>query len=119
MYLATPGSRFCEYGQSVSKHECENAGKNFFPNPPRNLQLGSGCIGGWKNVPVGCSVEAKGDGSAHYKTTEDANCPIIQECCQEYISLKRYYLQIGIEQSGKLPKTKHHLFVIVGKFHTM
>lgn len=50
---------------------------------------------------------------------EDANCPIIQECCQEYISLKRYYLQIGIEQSGKLPKTKHHLFVIVGKFHTV
>ena len=50
---------------------------------------------------------------------EDANCPIIQECCQEYISLKRYYLQIGIEQSGKLPKTKHHLFVIVGKFYSV
>ena len=76
MYLAPPGSRFCEYGQSVSKPECENAGKNFFPNPPRNLQLGSGCKGGWINVPLGCSVEAKGDGSAHYKTTEDANCTI-------------------------------------------
>lgn len=44
----------------------------------------------------------------------DKNCPIVMDCCEPYINLKRYYFQIGIEQSGQVTKTKHHLFVIVG-----
>ena len=46
----------------------------------------------------------------------DKNCPIVMDCCEPYINLKRYYFQIGIEQSGQVTKTKHHLFVIVGKY---
>ena len=75
LHLAPPGSRYCDNGLSVSKQECENAAKNFFPTPSRNLQLGSGCTDGWENVPLGCSVQSVGDGTAHYKVSEDANCP--------------------------------------------
>ena len=74
LHLAPPGSSSCDYGQTVSIGECERAGRSFWPNPGRTLQVGSGgtCLDwSWGQVPMGCSVQTGGDGAAHYKTSGD------------------------------------------------
>ena len=74
MHLAPPGSKSCDYGETVPKHECEAAGSLLSPNPRRTLQVGQGgkCLdGSWGQVPLGCSVQSGGDRAAHYKTSGD------------------------------------------------
>ena len=74
MHLAPSGSNSCDYGETVSKDDCEAAGFSLWPNPGRSLQVGSGgkCLdGSWGQVPLGCSVQSGGDGAACYKTSGD------------------------------------------------
>ena len=74
MHLAPPGSSTCNYGNTVSINECEAAAALFYPNPGRNLQIGSGgsCLdGSWGQVPLGCSIQSGGDEAAHFKISGD------------------------------------------------
>ena len=41
-HLAPPGSSSCDYGVKVPQEECEEAGRSFWTNPGRSLQIGSG-----------------------------------------------------------------------------
>lgn len=55
-------------------HECQAASAQFYPNPGRSSQVGSGgsCLdGSWGQVPLGCSVLSGSDGAAHFKTSGD------------------------------------------------
>ena len=82
MHLAPPGSSACDYGISVSHEECETAALNFFPNPARSLYTGHGgtcCDISWGRVPLGCSIQSGGDGTAHYKTSGSACSGCIHE----------------------------------------
>ena len=47
----------------------------FFPEPGRELVVGSGgtCEEAWGVVPLGCSIQSRGDGTAHYKIGGDKN----------------------------------------------
>ena len=80
----------------MTKEDCETAAKNFFPNPRRNLQVGSGCTDGWEHVPIGCSIQSGGDGAAHYKTKEDP-----KRCSINRDYLKANFYQLVCQNDGK------------------
>ena len=85
MHLAPPGSHTCDYGRTVLKHECQAASAQFYPNPGRSLQVGSGgsCLdNSWGRVPLGCSVQSLGDGTAHFKTSGDTGPGCIHQMYQ-------------------------------------
>ena len=93
LHLAPAGSSTCDYGESVSMAECEAAAKSFFPNPGRRMQTGLGgtCLdGSWGQVPLGCSVQSKGDNSAHFKTDGDTGEGCISNHYQLICSHKEY-----------------------------
>ena len=84
-HLAPPGSSSCDYGVTVPQEECEEAGRSFWPNPGRSLQIGSGgtCLDeAWGQVPMGCSVHTGSDGPAHYKTSGDTGKGCIHQSYQ-------------------------------------
>ena len=90
MHLAPPGSKSCDYGETVPKHECESAARTLLPNPGRSLQVGHGgtCFdGSWGQVPLGCSVQSGGDRTSHFKATGDTGLecisPLYQLVCRK------------------------------------
>ena len=85
MYLAPPGSNTCDFGKTLHQDECEDAALHFSPNPGNHLQVGHGgsCFdGSWGQVPLGCSVQSGGDGTAHYKTSGDTGPECISKIYQ-------------------------------------
>ena len=100
MHLAPPGSNVCDFGQSVSKPECEAAAKFFNPNPGRSLKvcakLGTCLDGSCGQVPFVCSIQTGGDGTAHYKTKGDTGKGCIHQIYQLICTDRGmfYYIQI-------------------------
>ena len=85
LHLAPPGSSTCDYGETVSKNECQASAALLLPNPGKNLRVGSGggCLDGrWGQVPLGCSVQTGGDGAAHYKDNGDTGEGCIHKAYQ-------------------------------------
>ena len=75
----------------MSLAECEAAVKSFFPSPGRAIQIGSGgtCLdGAWGQVPLGCSVQSKGDQTGHFKMDGDSGKGCIHNDYQLICSTK-------------------------------
>jgi len=84
-HLAPPGAHECDYGQTVSEAECEDAAWRVAGNSGRSLQVGGGgrCLDtSWGQVPLGCSAQTGGDKAAHFKTSGDTGAGCINKAYQ-------------------------------------
>ena len=95
----------------MTKEHCETAAKFFYPNSGRKLQVGSGCTDSWEHVPLGCSVQTGGDGSAHYKTKEDPN-----KCSINRDHQKANFYQMVCQNNGKFHSILSYNNDLLSKF---
>lgn len=74
----------------------------------------------WCSGKIRCGNEARClDPSLCCDPEWDPDCKVLLECCKPYVESRRYYFQLGIEESEKIQRNNgagnRHVFVIVGK----
>ena len=121
IYLANRGATSCPEGSTgfFDYRSCQEAAKvihtRHHRERTRRLQEGSGggCGGhdrGWGAVPIGCSVQSRGDWTAHLKLS-GSNCPDprYQLVCRRGLDVKIYLAARGAKSCprGTSPNDKH------------